>query len=594
MNAPVPALTVDPRYQAKLLYWQGWRVASIARKLDQPAATVHSWKARDDWDSTPEVQRVEASITARLVQLAAKPDKTDGELREIDTLTRAMQRTARVRKFDQGGNEGDLNPRVRERARQGRRKQEQKKNYLNPEQVESLVNAFRAGLFDYQKHWHAAGLKHRIRNILKSRQIGATWYFAREALVDLITTGRDQIFLSASKAQAQVFKLYILDFVEEVTGVQLKGDPLTIKTDAFNATARFLGTNARTVQSYHGCVYMDEYFWIPRFAEFRKVASGMAMHKKWRLTYISTPSTVGHEAYPFWTGEHYNRGRKKADHIHLDVSHAALARGRTCEDGQWRQVVTVEDAVAGGCDLFDLEQLRLEYNEREWDNLLMCEFVDDSQSVWPLKKLERCMVDALERWPDWRPFATRPVGDRAVWIGYDPSRVRDGAAVDVVLPPSVEGGKYRVVETFLWFGMPFPQQAEELRRLVTERYHAEHLEIDCTGPGGLTVLELVQAFFPQARKVIYSPQVKTVMVAKAMNIIDNGRLEYDSGKKDLTAALMAIKQTSTEKTGQVTYTSARNEETGHADLAWALLHALDASHITAGGDAGADSIMEIF
>ncbi|KTF05558.1 hypothetical protein MGSAQ_002947, partial [marine sediment metagenome] len=25
---------------------------------------------------------------------------------------------------------------------------------------------------------------------------------------------------------------------------------------------------------------MDEYFWIHKFIEFRKVASGMAMHKK--------------------------------------------------------------------------------------------------------------------------------------------------------------------------------------------------------------------------------------------------------------------------------------------------------------------------
>lgn len=578
----------DKRLQARQLYWSGWRVSQIARKLVVPVPTVHSWKARDDWDSTPEVQRVESSISMRISQLVAKEEKTDAELREIEVLTRAMMRTARIRRYDQGGNEADLNPAV-ERRNKGRKKQQTKKNELTEEQVEKLIEAFEDSLFDYQRVWYHAG-DQRIRNILKSRQIGATWYFAREALIDAIKTGRNQIFLSASKAQAHVFKLYILQFVEEVTGVQLKGDPIVLWN---GATLYFLGTNSRTAQSYHGNVYMDEYFWIQRFQQFRKVASGMAMHKRWRLTYISTPSTESHEAYPYWTGEQYNRGRPKADHIHLDVSHKALQRGRLCEDGQWRQMVTVEDAVAGGCDLFDLDQLRLDYNDREYRNLLMCEFVDDTASIWSLSKLQRCMVDSWVEWDDFKPFAARPIGDRPVWIGYDPSRMRDGAAVIVVAPPAVEGGKYRVLERHTWYGKPFPEQAELLKQIV-QRYHVTHLAIDCTGPGGIAIYDLAVAFFPAAKKVLYSPVVKSVMVAKAINIIDNARLQYDAGAVDLTMALMSIRQTTTASGGQVTYVSGRSEEIGHGDLAWALLHALDASTITAGGDAGRKTVMEIY
>ncbi|MFP1453593.1 terminase large subunit domain-containing protein [Escherichia coli] len=44
-------------------------------------------------------------------------------------------------------------------------------------------------------------------------------------------------------------------------------------------------------------------------------------------------------------------------------------------------IVTVEDAVRGGCNLFDLDQLRMEYSPDEYQNLLMCEFVDDLASV---------------------------------------------------------------------------------------------------------------------------------------------------------------------------------------------------------------------
>ncbi|MGX9524738.1 terminase large subunit domain-containing protein [Alcaligenes nematophilus] len=34
---------------------------------------------------------------------------------------------------------------------------------------------------------------------------------------------------------------------------------------------------------------MDEFFWIPNFEQSNKVASGMAIHKKWLRTYFSTP-----------------------------------------------------------------------------------------------------------------------------------------------------------------------------------------------------------------------------------------------------------------------------------------------------------------
>ncbi|WP_039918859.1 terminase large subunit domain-containing protein, partial [Cellvibrio mixtus] len=157
-----------------------------------------------------------------------------------------------------------------------------------------------------------------------------------------------------------------------------KGDPIILPN---GAELYFLGTNANTAQGYHGDTYLDEYFWIPKFLVFRKVTSGMAMHKKWKQTYFSTPSSITHEAYDFWTGDLFNKKRPKDQRITFDVSHEALAKGRLCEDRQWRQIVTVEDAIRGGCDLFDLDELRLEYSDDEFDNLLMCEFVDDTQSV---------------------------------------------------------------------------------------------------------------------------------------------------------------------------------------------------------------------
>ncbi|WP_200848085.1 terminase family protein, partial [Rhizobium sp. 18055] len=125
-----------------------------------------------------------------------------------------------------------------------------------------------------------------------------------------------------------------------------------------------------------------------------KVASGMAMHKHWRKTYFSTPSSIQHPAFALWNGDRFNRKRAKGERIALDISHDRLAGGFTGEDKIWRQIVTIIDAMRGGCNLFDIDELRLEYSPEEFENLLMCGFIDDSYSVFPLAELQKCMVDS--------------------------------------------------------------------------------------------------------------------------------------------------------------------------------------------------------
>lgn len=595
MNDPLPTLTaaadLDPRRRARALYWQGWRISRIAEHLNEKASTVHSWKRRDAWDTYEPIQRVESSLEARMIQLVNKGDKEGRDFKEIDLIGRQMERLARVRKYSNGGNEADLNPNVEnrnEKTRAGTRKKAVK-NAISDEQQEALVDAFMKSLFPYQESWYRAGLVQRVRNLLKSRQIGATWYFAREALIDAVKTGRNQIFLSASKAQAYVFRQYIKQFAADAADVELKGgDVIEL---ANGASLYFLGTNSRTAQSYHGNVCMDEYFWIPKFQEFRKVASGMAMHKKWRLTYFSTPSAMSHEAYPFWTGDLFNKGRATKDKIKVDVSASALREGRLCEDFQWRQIVTVMDAIAGGCDLFDIDELRREYSPEEFLNLLMCQFIDDGESVFPLASMQRCMVDSWTDWSDYKPFAARPMGYREVWIGYDPSRSGDNAALVVVCPPAVPGGKFRILDRVTFAGMRYEEQAERIRKF-TEIYNVGYIGIDRTGIGDL-VYELVQNFYPGVVGFRYTPEVKTRLVLKAMDVIGKGRLEFDAGWTDMAAAFMAIKKTTTASGNAMTFEAGRSEATSHADLAWATMHAL-AREPLEGMLASNQSTMEIF
>lgn len=579
---------LEPRRKARALYWQGFRLRRISEMLGVPEPTVAAWKSRDKWDDAAPIDRVEATIEARMVQLIEKDPKEGKDYKEIDLLGRQLERMARIERYSKTGNEVDLNPKVANRNKGPRKAPE--KNAIDDEQQGMLVKAFNEQMFDYQRGWYKAGLEHRIRDILKSRQIGATWYFAREAFIDALTTGRNQIFLSASKAQAHVFKQYIIQFAKEVAEVELRGDPIVL---ANGAHLYFLGTNSRTAQSYHGNLYLDEYFWIYKFQELRKVASGMALHKKWRQTYFSTPSSLTHDAYPFWTGALFNRGRPKAERVEIDVSHAALVNGQLCADGQWRQILTVEDAAAGGCDLFDLDQLRLEYGPDEWANLLMCQFIDDTASVFPLAVLQPCQVDSWETWADVKHFAARPYGHREVWVGYDPAKggQGDSAGCVVLAPPETPCGKFRVLEKHQWRGMDFEAQSESIRK-ITERYNVTYIGIDVTGIGE-GVYQLVRKFFPAVRTIQYNPAVKGLMVMKAYDVISKGRFEYDAGATDITQSFMSIRKTMTSGGKHVTYQSDRTAEASHADLAWAAMHAIFNEPLDHASGSDGQSFMEI-
>ncbi|WP_396233247.1 terminase large subunit domain-containing protein [Acinetobacter baumannii] len=561
-------LFLDNRLKAKFLYWCGWKITEIAEVLDEKERTVQAWKTRDDWEKTKPENRVAQAIEARLITLIFKNKKSSGDMKEVDLLMRELERLARIERYRDTGKESDLNPNIQNRNAVA--KKQKKPNTFTEQEVEILITAFEENLYDYQWDWYRAG-DQRTRAILKSRQIGATYYFAREAFIDALKTGRNQIFLSASKAQAHIFKTYIQQFAFEHTGVELKGDPIIIGNNQANLT--FLGTNARTAQGHHGNFYFDEFFWTYGFNELNKVASGMAMHKKWRKTYFSTPSTMAHQAYAFWTGERYNKGRPKDQRLNIDVSHDALKRGRYCEDKIWRQIVTILDAENGGCDLFDIDELRFEYSAEEFANLLMCQFIDDGASIFPLNMLQACMVDSWEAWSeDYKPFHIRPLASRPVWVGYDPAETGDSAGLVVVAPPSVANGKFRILERHQFRGMDFKAQAEQIRQ-ITLRYNVTYIGLDTTGMG-TGVAQLVRQFFPALTTFSYSPEVKTQLVLKTLDVIRNGRLEFDAGHTDIAQSLMSIKKTLTASQRQMTFTAGRSEEIGHADLAWALMHAV--------------------
>ncbi|HGB5310921.1 TPA: terminase family protein, partial [Salmonella enterica subsp. enterica serovar Poona] len=155
----------------------------------------------------------------------------------------------------------------------------------------------------------------------------------------------------------------------------------------------FLATNSNTAQSNSGHLYIDEYMWIPKFSTLNTVASAMTTRKKWRMTWFSTPSAKTHDGYLLWSGESWRKGNASRKDVEFPTFDDYRDGGRECPDGVWRYVVTIEDAVAGGIDDIDIDELRETYSKVDFNMLYMCVFVDDKDSVFSFSQLLKCGVD---------------------------------------------------------------------------------------------------------------------------------------------------------------------------------------------------------
>jgi len=571
------AYSPELRQAARSLYLKAWTPREIAAEFNlNSERIIYYWADKYGWRDMLREQTIDEAIANRIQTLLEIENPTPAQLSMLDKLIGHHVKLKKLRVQDEQRKErkqestivdcSDSGSSEQKNKRQNKRRQKTKNNI--DDLRDNDFSGWHDSLFEYQQIMRE-NLHQRIRNILKSRQIGATYYFSGEALEDAILTGDNQIFLSASRAQAEVFRRYIIAIGKEFLGVELSGNPMTLSN---GAELHFLSTNSKTAQSYHGHVYIDEYFWIPKFDELNKLASAMATHKKWRKTYFSTPSTKMHQAYPFWTGDKWREGKDTRKNIEFPTFSDFRDKGRLCPDKQWRYVVTIEDAAHGGCDLFDIQELKDEYSESDFNNLFMCIFVDGATSIFQFSKLQKCMVD-IEHWQDFKPKNARPFGNREVWLGYDPSRTRDNACLMVVAPPIVAVEKFRVLEKHYWKGLNFQHQANQISE-VFKRYNVTYLGIDVTGIGA-GVYDLLSKKHPrEAVPIHYSNDNKNRLVMKMIDVIDGDRLQFDAEYKDIAMAFMAIKRVPTNSGNNMTFKAERSELVGHADAFWALSHAL--------------------
>lgn len=573
------------RAAAQSLFIKRWAPKEIAQELSIPVRTIYHWSDIGQWAELLPLESVEECIARRISQLSNRESKTTLELDELSNLISQhvklmAQRNKHAEKMAELQHSVMMPREQSDHAGSGEReskKRRYRKNDISAITPEMLDTVAREHLFDYQLHCRAN--KHQdFRFLLKSRQVGFTYYCAFEAFEDAVVTGENQVFFSASRAQAEIFREYIVQIAQKHFNVTLTGKDIRLSNGAI---LRFLSTNSNTSQGFNGHLYGDEVFWIPKFTRLHEVASAMATHNKFRTTYLSTPSTKTHQAYPVWTGDAWRGDDAKRKNVVFPKFNEMRDGGRLCPDGIWRYVITMEDAIAGGLGaLVDIERLRNKYSATAFSMLYMCQFVDSKDAVFKFSDLAKCEVEA-EIWQDFNPTSARPFGNREVWAGFDPSRSGDNSTFVIVAPPLYEHERFRVLAVYQWQGLNFSWQAEQIKQLM-KRYNMTYIGIDVTGIGR-GVYDLVTKFAPrETTPILYSVESKSRLVLKMIDTVEQRRIEWSKDAQDevtkeraeIIPSFMAIRRTTTASGNAMTFVAERSDSTGHADVFFAIAHAV--------------------
>ena len=549
-------------------YLRQYKVTEISDVLAIAPRTIHQWVSRFKWKEMREDAPVELMTRQRIAHLLWIDEKCEAQLNELHMLLALKDKRDREKLREQQ-REYEPHQRGGDASKKRGRPSNKVKNDTSGITREMLREYFDKKYFQYQKEIHDHKnnvLINETRFYLKSRQIGLTDYFSFEAFEDGVINGENQVFISASRKQAEIFKNYIRKFALEIGGVELKGkDSITLSN---GAEFHFMSTNVFSSQGFNGHMYYDEVFWIPHFKKLDDYAGGMSIQAKYRTTYLSTPSSTAHEAYPKWSG---------AKESKIDISHKALKNGQLGSDSIFRQMITVDDAIEKGATFFNMEKLHRKYPVKTvFDNVLRCIFLDDAFSFFSIKALLACKTDTT-KWKDVAFEALHPVGSAEVLVGYDPrgggqSENADDAGLIVALKPKRKGGVFRCIERVRLKGSSYEEQSRVIEG-ICKKYNVVYLAIDVGGVGS-AVAELVRKFYPALTRLDYSPEMKRTMAYKAREIINAGRLQFDEEWDDVVHSFLMIRQHTTAKSNQITFISTRSKVGSHADLAWAAMHVM--------------------
>lgn len=559
---------------------KGFTAQEIKDFLQIPKTTrqignwIEEWK-KTDFDPAQTI----FAADARLRELFTKPSKNYLELRELqivgdivtkfDTNTKNLE-IAKIKKQVIGGGERKES-RPSERNENGevvrRKKDKPVKNdisHITPEMFDKFESAV---LYWHQNICVNAAFNpemNMIRMILKPRQHGQTFTEAYIAFKRAVLTGENHVFLSMTVALALMFKGYINKIATKYFDCELfvggTGDTPMLLSNG--AEMFFLSPNSAGAQGKAGHLVFDECAWTRNFKFINDLATAITT-QNYTLTYITTPSSIGHDFFAYWTGDWAQKFKPKAERLPITTAHKAFQQAGDfikCADGVARFMYDVHDAIKHGFDLVTLESLRIKTpNPSVFKNIYELAWIDDAQSVFRISDLLNCFIEDKH----WKEYANKPVA-----CAYDPSGssvTADQAGLGFVEMPETAKDTFRLLDYQKFRGENTDSHVDAIKAGFNA-FNIERVLIDTT-MGGIYVYPHIENFFPAAEPITFNVQVKTAMVHKMMSLIHQKRFVFKKSLQDeVINSFLSVKKGQTEKSSQGTYYWTRDSQGNHGEL----------------------------
>lgn len=290
-------------------------------------------------------------------------------------------------------------------------------------------------------------------------------------------------------------------------------------------------------RSYSGNVILDEFAYLPRPEEVWDGAAGAVTHG-YKLRCLSTPNGVGNLFHQLWT----NRD--------------GSVRFR-------RHAVTIDQAVAQGLRV-NWEYLRTQArgDDRVFDQLFRCRFLDGDQQYIPTDLIEAALWDDTALW------------EGATYGGLDIGRTNDKTTLYAL--------RENIEDATLWVQQSYTSKrtsSDALDAMVAgafDTYRFRRLCVDATGIGAFPAERLQKIHgLHRVEPVVFTLGSKEELATTLFQVLAERRLRIPRADKPLQTALASVKRIITTA-GNVRYDAPSTAE-GHADEAWALALAVYAA-----------------
>ncbi len=212
------------------------------------------------------------------------------------------------------------------------------------------------------------------------------------------------------------------------------------------------------------------------------------------------------------------------------------------------------------CPHLKVEDLKKDLDEASWASEFENAFLGEMDSYLPYELLKKCISADL------------PIDDAEVHLlGVDFGRKYDLTAiagVRKVYEGSVANiARYEVRLAQTARNMPFDQQVTKIKALL-ERINVERCTMDAGGIGMPLAEQLKREHGAKAVPLMFTMDLKQELMTNLKRLMEQGKLLMPN-HAPLINSLHAIRLKQTDNKNFV-FDSPRDDEIGHADLAWSL------------------------